>query len=126
MPYQLLADVVLLTHVAVVLFVVLGLPAIVVGNRLGWHWSNWPVWRYLHLAAIAVVVAQAWLGQYCFLTHWETHLRIKAGQTGYEVSFIEHWVQRVLYFDAPLWVFACLYSMFGALVAWAWWRYPPR
>jgi len=32
----------------------------------------------------------------------------------------------VLYFDAPLWVFACLYSVFGALVAWAWWRYPPR
>ncbi|MFN3913854.1 MAG: DUF2784 domain-containing protein [Aquabacterium sp.] len=69
---------------------------------------------------------QAWLGQYCFLTHWESSLRIKAGQTGYEVSFIEHWVQRVLYFDAPLWVFACLYSVFGALVAWAWWRYPPR
>lgn len=126
MPYQLLADVVLLMHFAVVLFVVLGLPAIVIGHRLGWRWTHRPGWRYLHLAAIAAVVAQAWLGQYCFLTHWETHLRIKAGQTGYEVSFIEHWVQRVLYFDAPLWVFACLYSVFGALVAWALWRYPPR
>ena len=126
MPYQLLADVVLLTHFAVVLFVVLGLPAILIGHRLGWRWTHRPAWRYLHLAAIAVVVAQAWLGQYCFLTHWESSLRIKAGQTGYEVSFIEHWVQRVLYFDAPLWVFACLYSVFGALVAWAWWRYPPR
>lgn len=126
MPYQLLADVVLLMHFAVVLFVVLGLPAIVIGHRLGWRWTHRPAWRYLHLAAIAAVVAQAWLGQYCFLTHWESSLRIKAGQTGYEVSFIEHWVQRVLYFDAPLWVFACLYSVFGALVAWAWWRYPPR
>jgi len=126
MPYQLLADVVLLMHFAVVLFVVLGLPAILIGHRLGWRWTHRPGWRYLHLAAIAAVVAQAWLGQYCFLTHWESSLRIKAGQTGYEVSFIEHWVQRVLYFDAPLWVFACLYSVFGALVAWAWWRCPPR
>lgn len=126
MPYQLLADAVLLTHVGVVLFVVLGLPAILIGNRLGWGWVNRPVWRFLHLGAIVVVVAQAWLGQYCFLTHWETSLRVKAGQTGYQVSFIEHWARHVLYFEAPLWFFACLYTAFGALVLWVWWRHPPQ
>jgi len=45
MPYQLLADVVLLMHFAVVLFVVLGLPAIVIGHRLGWRWTHRPGWR---------------------------------------------------------------------------------
>lgn len=126
MPYQTLADAVLLLHFGIVLFVVLGLPAILLGNRLGWAWANGFWWRLAHLGAIGVVALQAWLGRYCPLTILESWLRLQAGQAGYRQSFVEHWVQRVMYFEAPLWVFACLYTVFGLLVAWAWWRYPPR
>jgi hypothetical protein len=125
-PYQTLADAVLLLHFAVVIFVVLGLPAIFFGNWHGWAWVNNLWWRLAHLSAIAVVVLQAWLGQYCALTALESKLREQAGQAIYERSFIEHWVQRSLYFEGPLWVFALAYTGFGALVAWAWWRYPPK
>jgi len=124
-PYQALANAVLLLHLAVVAFVVLGLPAILLGNRSGWAWANNLWWRLAHLLAIAVVVLQAWLGQYCGLTVLESKLREQAGQVGYERSFIEYWVQRLLYYEGPLWVFALVYIIFGALVAWAWWRYPP-
>jgi hypothetical protein len=126
MLHQLAADLVLLTHFAIVLFVLLGLPVILIGNARAWPWVNSAWWRLPHLAAIATVVAQAWLGKYCMLTHWESSLRTKAGQVGYESSFIQHWVQALLYFDVPLWVFACVYTAFGALVLWACWRYPPR
>ena len=125
MPYQLLADAVLVLHFAVVVFVVLGLPAILVGNWRAWAWVNRPWWRVIHLLAIGVVVLQAWLGRYCGLTVLESSLRHMAGQAGYERSFIEHWVQRLLYYEGPLWAFALAYTLFGALVAWAWWRYPP-
>lgn len=125
MPYQTLANIVLLLHFAVVIFVVLGLPAVLIGNRHGWAWANHLWWRVVHLLAIGVVVLQAWLGRYCGLTVLESSLRDKAGQVGYERSFIEHWVQRLLYYEGPLWVFALVYTVFGALVAWAWWRYPP-
>jgi H+/Cl- antiporter ClcA len=108
------------------MFVVLGLPVILVGNSRGWAWVNSIWWRLAHLVAIAVVVLQSWLGQYCALTELESKLRQQAGQPTYERSFIEHWVQRSLYFEAPLWVFALVYTSFGALVAWAWWRYPPK
>jgi hypothetical protein len=124
-PYQALANTVLLLHFAVVIFVVLGLPAIFIGNWRGWAWVNKLWWRSAHLMAIAVVVVQAWLGQYCGLTILESRLREQAGQLGYERSFIEHWVQRLLYHEAPLWVFAAVYTAFGALVAWSWFRYPP-
>ena len=107
------------------MFVVLGLPAVLVGNWRGWAWANWLWWRVVHLLAIGVVVLQAWLGRYCGLTVLESSLREKAGQVGYEHGFIEYWVQRLLYYEGPLWVFALLYTIFGALVAWAWWRYPP-
>ena len=125
LPYQTLADAVLLIHFAVVMFVVLGLPVILIGNRRGWSWVNLRWWRLLHLVAIGVVVVQAWLGQWCGLTELESWLRKQAGQAGYDRSFIEHWVQRVIYYEAPVWAFAVLYTGFAAMVAWAWWRYPP-
>jgi Protein of Unknown function (DUF2784) len=126
MNHQLLADAVLLAHFAVVLFVVLGLPVIILGNHLGWGWVNRRSWRMAHLLAIAVVVVQAWLGRYCALTDLESWLRGQAGQAAYERSFVQHWVSELLYVDAPLWMFALAYTVFAAVVIWAWWRYPPR
>ena len=126
MPYQLLADLVLATHFAVVLFVVGGLAAILVGNRCGWRFVNGWWFRGAHLAAIAIVVAQAWLGLVCPLTTLESWLRVKAGEAGYETSFIEYWLTRLLYYEAPAWVFTVGYTLFGLAVAAAWWQFPPR
>lgn len=126
MPYQILADTVLLLHFGVVVFVILGLPVILLGNKAGWSWVNNLWWRLAHLVAIGIVVLQAWLGQYCALTNLESSLREQAGQPGYERSFIEHWVQQLIYYEAPVWVFALVYTGFGLLVALAWWRYPPQ
>lgn len=126
MNFGLLADLVLAVHLGVVVFVVLGLPAILIGNAMGWAWVNGMGWRSLHLAAIGVVALQAWLGRYCPLTYLEIWLREQAGQPAYESSFVQHWVERLIYYDAPLWVFAILYTAFGLLVAWAWWRFPPQ
>ena len=126
MPYQLLADIVLATHLSVVLFVIGGLVAIFVGNLHRWRFVNSWWFRGAHLAAIAVVVAQAWLGIVCPLTTLESWLRVKAGGTGYETSFIEHWVTRALFYDAPAWVFTAAYTVFGLAVVAAWWQFPPR
>lgn len=126
MIWQWLADAVLTVHVGIVLFVVLGLVLVLVGNRRGWPWVNDLWFRLAHLAAIAVVVAQAWLGVICPLTTLEVWLRRQAGQLGYDGSFIEYWLQQVLYYDAPAWVFIALYTGFGLLVVASWWWFPPR
>jgi hypothetical protein len=126
MPYQLLADAVLLLHFAVIVFVVGGLMVVLAGNAAGWSWVNGWWFRLAHLLAIGVVVVQSWLGQLCPLTILESWLRVQAGAQAYQQSFIEHWVQRIIYYDIPLWVFTLLYTAFAALVVLAWWRYPPR
>lgn len=126
MPYQLLADIVLVLHFAVVLFVVGGLMAVLVGNGLGWRWVNNLWFRLTHLAAIGYVVVQSWFGITCPLTTLESWLREQAGLPSYSESFIEHWVQGLLFYQAPFWIFALVYTVFGALVLLSWWLYPPR
>jgi len=63
----------------------------------------------------------------CPLTWLEADLRARAGQwTCTDMSFIGHWVNRLLYHDIPLWQAHVAYVIFAALVAWTFWRYPPR
>ena len=123
--YQALADAVLTLHVGIVVFVIGGLVLIVVGNLRSWRWVNGIAFRLAHLAAIAVVAAEAWLGVACPLTTLEMWLRTKARVATYDGSFLEHWLRRVLYYDAPAWAFTLAYSLFALAVAAAWWRFPP-
>ncbi|WP_194714734.1 DUF2784 domain-containing protein [Noviherbaspirillum soli] len=125
MSHSLLADIVLTLHAAVVLFIVGGLVLIFAGNQAGWRWVNGWWFRLAHLAGIGIVVGQAWLGLDCPLTTLEVWLR-GPGETGSHADgFIAYWLGRLLYYRLPAWIFVLAYSVFGALVTLAWWRYPP-
>ena len=126
--WQALADAVLALHFGVVLFVVGGALAVGLGCWRGWAWVRAPLWRWAHLLAIGVVVLQSWLGQHCPLTLLELWLRQQARlqQPLYRRSFIEHWVQQWLYYEAPAWVFVLAYTLFALLVLGLWWRCPPH
>lgn len=124
--YALLADAVLLVHFGFVIFVTIGLVLIVLGGWRGWPWVRNGWFRLAHLAAIGVVMTQAWLGKSCPLTILEVWLRRQAGQAGYEGSFIEYWVGRLLFYSAPPWVFVLAYTGFALLVLIAWLAIPPR
>ena len=125
MHLRALADFVLVTHALFVGFVVVGFGLILLGLARGWRWVRRPAFRYAHLAAIGVVVLQAWCGLECPLTSLENALRARAGQVGYGASFIQDWLNRLLYYRADTWVFTLLYSLFGAAVALVWWFAPP-
>lgn len=126
MPYRLFADAVLILHVAIAAFVLGGLALIIVGNLRRWRWVNALWFRLAHLAAIAVIVAEAWIGLACPLTTLEMWLRTRAGESTYPGSFVGYWLQRILYYDAPDWVFVLGYTLFGLIVAITWWVFPPR
>ena len=121
----LLADAILLLHVAIVLFVVGGQALILMGGWRRWDWVRSLRLRGAHAALVVFIAVQAWLGQLCPLTTLESWLRVRAGEPGYTRSFIEHWLQALLFWDAPAWVFTLAYSLFALAVAATWWGFPP-
>ncbi len=122
----LLANAVLLLHVGIAAFVVAGLLFVVAGNLKQWRWVNNAWLRTTHLTAIAIVVAESWLGFVCPLTTLEMWLRSRAGGASYKGDFIEHWLQPLLYYSAQAWVFVAAYTAFALLVLASWWYFPPR
>ena len=123
---RVVADLVLMTHVAFVAFVIFGLLLILVGGFRQWAWIRNPWLRLSHLVAVGVVVAQAWFGVICPLTTLEMWLRDQAGDITYEETFISHWLHQLLFYQAPSWVFAVCYTGFGILVAGSWFGFRPR
>ncbi len=123
--YRLLADVLLALHLSMVGFIVFGLLAIFIG-RSRWPWVRSRWLRLLHLMAIFVVALQAWLGMVCPLTTLEMALRQRAGDATYTGAFIGHWMRELLYYEAPMWVFALAYSAFGLCVLASWFIVPPN
>ncbi len=87
MVFSLLADAVVVVHLAFVGFVVLGGLAVYRRPRLAW----------LHLPAVAWGVGIELSGAICPLTPWENWLRHRAGDTGYSGDFIEQYLLPLLY-----------------------------
>jgi hypothetical protein len=87
MWYQLLADAVVILHLAFVLFVLFG--------GLLALWKPRMVW--LHLPAALWGAAVEFGGWVCPLTPFEQWLRLEGGQPGYRSDFIEEYVLPVLY-----------------------------
>ena len=124
--YAIAADLVLALHTSFVVFVVIGLVLILLGWGLSWRWVRNPWFRVAHLCAIGVVVLQSWFGVVCPLTTLEMALRQRAGDATYSGAFIAHWLESILYYQAPAWVFALCYTLFGFLVAASWFWVRPR
>jgi hypothetical protein len=112
------ADALLVIHLLIAMFIVGGLILVWIGaafraastSTTRWAWIRNPWFRYLHLAAIAFVAAEALLGYACPLTIWEDLLR---GSVRPE-SFVGRWVYRLLYYNASEWVFTMLYVVWAA------------
>jgi hypothetical protein len=87
MPFALLADLTVLVHFLFVLFVIGG----------GIVLYRWPRLIWLHLPAVCWGVAIELGGWICPLTYLEIRWRRQGGGLGYEGSFIQHYLEPLLY-----------------------------
>ena len=87
MPYRLLADLVVILHLAFVAFALFG-------GLLALKWKR-IVW--LHAPAVLWAAAIEFGGWVCPLTPLEIWLRGQGGELGYRSDFIEHYILPLLY-----------------------------
>ena len=87
MLYRRAADLVLVAHLAFVVFVAIGGLLVLRWRRLAW----------VHVPVALWGVAIACVGFVCPLTPLENRLRRLGGGAGYEGGFIEHYVTALLY-----------------------------
>ncbi len=126
LAYRIAADLVVTFHFGYIAFVGLGLLATWIGLALGRGWARNRWFRAAHLAAIAIVAAQAMLGIVCPLTTLEKALRVRGGQESYPGAFIGHWAHRLTFYQAPPWAFTTCYVLFGLAVLATFVLAPPR
>jgi Protein of Unknown function (DUF2784) len=121
-----MADIVVALHAAYVAIVVFGFVAILIGYAAHWSWVRNFYFRIVHLAMITVVCAEALGGISCPLTRLENALRLKGGESGYTRDFIGYWLDWLIFYNAPSWVFMAVYLLFGMLVLSTLWLVPVR
>ncbi|HTV97736.1 MAG TPA: DUF2784 domain-containing protein [Steroidobacteraceae bacterium] len=87
MGWRILADLLVVLHLAFAAFVVCG-------GFLAWKW-RWAI--FAHLPALAWGFWVETSGQICPLTPLENHFRHLAGEAGYQGGFLDHYLVPILY-----------------------------
>jgi len=122
-----IADAIAFFHLLLVLFIVIGEFAVIIGRFFSWGWIRSFTFRITHLALIVYVALEATIGGICPLTVWEYNLRQIAGQeTNTDVTFVGRLIHSVLFWDFPPLFFTWLYIGFGILVLLTFIFIPPR
>jgi hypothetical protein len=129
--YGFLADLVVFVHVLYVGYVVVGQGLIVLAGTFKWEWGRNPWFRWTHLLMIAIVVVEEFVGWVCPLTDWERELRVLAGQTVNDQTFMWRLGEYLLFSKDKLhgWTPQTITAVnvaFGALVIQGFLMFPPR
>jgi Protein of Unknown function (DUF2784) len=92
---------------------------------LDWRWVRARHFRLAHVLCTATVAVEALIGVICPLTWLEDVLLRASGAAGYERSFIGHLLYRLLYYDAPAWMFTVVYALLALTVVMLYRYLPP-
>tara|TARA_B100001250_G_scaffold390646_1_gene390812 strand:+ start:444 stop:815 length:372 start_codon:yes stop_codon:yes gene_type:complete len=117
----LIADIVLMFHFTIVIFITFGFFLIPIGYKSSWIWVKNFKLRICHCGMMLCITLEALLGITCPLTSIENKLRGIDKTT----SFISYWINQIIYWDLPSQFFIILYC---AVLIWTfllWKFFPP-
>ena len=105
---SLIADIVLVFHFCVVIFITFGFFLIPIGCKFGWGWIANTQLRIFHSGMVLFITLETLLGITCPLTSIENSLR----GIHQSKSFIGYWIKQIIYWDFPTQFFIILYCIF--------------
>ena len=126
MNYSLLADIIVVIHLAYACFVLFGFIGIVIGVWRRWSLIENSPFRITHLICTAFVPLETLLRMTCPLTTLENYFLKASGTSGYERSFIGNLASKILFYDAPEWIFTVIYLALAIMVIFYFFRFPPK
>ena len=121
MEIRLIADIILIFHFSIVIFITFGFFLIPVGYKLNWVWVQNIKFRICHCGIMIFVTLETLLGITCPLTLIENSLRGISEST----SFISYWIYQIIYWDLPSQFFIILYCVVLVWTFLLWKFFPP-
>ena len=119
---SLIADIVLIFHFCIVIFITFGFFLIPIGYKFGWVWVTNLKLRILHCVMMMFVTLETLLGITCPLTSIENNLRGVYEST----SFVSYWIKKIIYWESSTQFFIILYVVFLVWTFLMWKFFPPR
>jgi len=121
MTQENLADLILIVHFGIVIFITSLFIIIPVGYKFEWKWPRNKKLRSIHLILILIVTTETVFGLTCPLTLIEHNLR------GIFISnsFVSIWLQKFLYWNFPKEFFLISYIICLMWTIFLWNRFPP-
>ena len=115
------ADLILIFHFVIVIFIISLFVIIPVGYKFKWNWPRNRKLRSTHLFLIFLVTTETVFGLTCPLTLIEHNLR------GIYISstFVNSWLQNLLYWSLPKEFFLISYILCLMWTIFMWNRFPP-
>tara|TARA_B100000768_G_C11240209_1_gene359167 strand:+ start:861 stop:1238 length:378 start_codon:yes stop_codon:yes gene_type:complete len=121
MVNKLIADIVLIFHFAIVIFITFSFVLIPIGYKFYWVWVKNLKLRICHCGMMIFVTLETLLGITCPLTSIENSLR---GVDNFS-SFMSYWINKIIYWDFPTEYFIVLYCVLLAWTFLSWKLFPP-
>jgi len=118
----LIADIILVLHFCVVIFITLGFVLIPIGCKFDLGLVSNTKLRIFHSGMMLFITLETLLGITCPLTSIENSLR-GIYQSN---SFIGYWIKQFIYWDFPTQVFIILYCICLGWTFLMWKLYPPK
>ena len=119
---MLLADLILIIHFLVVIFIVSLFALIPYGYYRKWTWVSKKKIRYTHLFLMTFVTIESFVGIICPLTILENDLR----GTITNQTFISKYLSKIIFFNFPSSVFLALYFTGFLVAVYLSFKYPPK
>ena len=119
---RLFADIVLVFHFCVVLFITAGFFLIPIGYKFSWRWVRNRKLRIVHCGMMVFVTLETLLGITCPLTWIENSLR----EINRSQSFVGYWIEQIIYWEFPTQFFLFLYIVFLGWTVFIWKCCPPQ
>ena len=117
-----LADIILILHFLVVIFITVGFLLIPIGYYYYWSWIRNFKLRLFHFGLMFIVTFETLVGITCPLTSIENYLR----GINNSKSFVSFWIEKIIYWNFPTSFFIFLYFVLLGWTLLMWKIYPPK